>query len=266
MGFIRVANEAMCRPIRALTQSRGYDTSKHALVVFGGAGGQHACSIAKELGMKTVLVHKYAGILSAYGMALADVVHDTQEPCGLTFEPKNIPAIKELLDKLSAICVQQLKIQGFGSDNIALEPYLHLRYNGTDCALMIAPDAETEPDVPGYGCFMDAFLKRYQKEFGFQLENRMVIVDDVRVRGCGKSKIPEELDVPKAKSMNPSPVDSSKVFFDDDWYQTGLFMREELLAGHVIPGPAVIIDKLSTIVIEPDCCGLITEKGKEKFF
>lgn len=72
MGFINVANEAMCRPIRALTQARGHDTSRHVLACFGGAGGQHACAIARSLGMKTVLIHRYSGILSAYGMALAD--------------------------------------------------------------------------------------------------------------------------------------------------------------------------------------------------
>lgn len=264
MGFIRVANEAMCRPIRALTQSRGFDTSKHALVVFGGAGGQHACSIAKELGMKKVIIHKYAGILSAYGMALADVVHDTQEPCGLTFDKENIEAVKKLLDKLSKISVEQLESQGFGKESIVLEPYLHLRYNGTDCALMISPniDGTIKPDVPGYGHFMDSFLKRYQKEFGFQLENRAVIVDDVRVRGCGKSKIPEELSIPNTENEEkPSPLKISKVFFDSKWMDTGLYMRENLLAGHKIHGPAVIIDKLSTIIIEPNCHAVITRKG-----
>lgn len=118
MGFIKVANEAMCRPIRALTQVRGdasqhlsicdlniphlfqifhfslpilifkakgYDTSRHVLACFGGAGGQHACAIARSLGMTKVRVHKYAGILSAYGMALADVVHEAQEPCSLKY-------------------------------------------------------------------------------------------------------------------------------------------------------------------------------------
>ncbi|CAH1735140.1 unnamed protein product [Chironomus riparius] len=263
MGFIRVANEAMCRPIRALTQSRGFDTSKHALVVFGGAGGQHACSIAKELGMKKVLIHKYAGILSAYGMALADVVHDTQEPCGLVFEDGNIRHVKELLDRLSKVCVDQLETQGFGKANILLEPYLHLRYSGTDCALMISPSKDDLiSDVPGYGNFIDSFLKRYQKEFGFQLENRSIIVDDVRVRGCGKSKIPEELSIPSAvNNENPVPVKISKVFFDDKWMDTGLYMREDLLAGHKIIGPAVVIDKLSTIIIEPNSYGVITSKG-----
>lgn len=80
IGFIRVANEAMCRPIRALTQAKGYDTSRHVLACFGGAGGQHACAIARSLGMGHVFVHKYAGILSAYGMAVADVVEEAQEP------------------------------------------------------------------------------------------------------------------------------------------------------------------------------------------
>lgn len=260
MGFIHVANESMARPIRALTQSRGFDTSKHALSVFGGAGGQHACSIAKDLGMKTVLIHKFAGILSAYGMALADVVHESQEPCGLVFDPSNTKSIKILLDKLSNICIEQLKLQGFSRENIVLEPYLHLRYNGTDCALMISPENQGE-DVPSYGNFMSSFLKRYQKEFGFTLEKRAVIVDDVRVRGCGKAQIPEEYDIPDANEDNPEPIKISKVFFDHQWHETKLYKRENLLSGHKINGPAVIIDKLSTIVVEPNCEAVITKKG-----
>lgn len=107
MGFIRVANESMCRPIRALTQvnlnliivllfidfilntysqARGYDTRQHTLACFGGAGGQHSCAIARSLGISRVVIHKYAGILSAYGMACADVVHEVQEPCALTYD------------------------------------------------------------------------------------------------------------------------------------------------------------------------------------
>lgn len=183
MGFIRVANEAMCRPIRALTQSRGFDTSRHALSCFGGAGGQHACAIAKELGMKTILIHKYSGILSAYGMALADVVHEAQQPCGLIFDESNFEAIAKLLDELSQTCTNQLLVQNFEETEIVLEPYLHLRYNGTDCALMISPDATATADNAlevKYGNFMSSFLSRYQKEFGFILEGRHVVVDDVR--------------------------------------------------------------------------------------
>lgn len=83
MGFLKVANETMCRPIRAITQAKGHDTARHVLACFGGAGGQHACAIARSLGIKTVFIHKYAGILSAFGLALADVVEEVQEPCAL---------------------------------------------------------------------------------------------------------------------------------------------------------------------------------------
>lgn len=264
MGFIRVANEAMCRPIRALTQSRGFDTSKHALSCFGGAGGQHACSIAKELGMQTILIHKYSGILSAYGMALADVVHEAQQPCGLAMDTRNLPAIANLLDELSRSCLEQLKVQGFNDGDVVLEPYLHLRYNGTDCALMISPDgADGGGNIltAKYGDFMSAFVKRYQKEFGFTLEGRNVIVDDVRVRGCGKSKTPEELDIHEAESSSPVPVKVAKVFFDDGWMDAKVFLKENLLAGHSFAGPAVIIERLSTIIVEPKCRAWITPKG-----
>jgi len=81
MGFVTVANETMCRPIRALTQARGHNTARHVLACFGGAGGQHACSIAQSLGMSTVFIHRHSGILSAFGLALAEVVHEAQEPC-----------------------------------------------------------------------------------------------------------------------------------------------------------------------------------------
>jgi len=78
MGFVRVANETMCRPIRALTQMKGYDVAQHCLACFGGAGGQHACAIAQNLGMRTIFVHRYAGVLSAVGIGLADVVAEEQ--------------------------------------------------------------------------------------------------------------------------------------------------------------------------------------------
>lgn len=169
MGFIFVANEAMCRPIRALTQSRGYDTSKHVLACFGGAGGQHACSIARDLGMSKIVIHKYAGILSAYGMALADVVFETQEPCGLEYSLTNVDAIRTRLNVLAQQSRIHLRNQGFDDDHIVIEPFLHLRYDATDTAIMCtcstsAIDASNMPDlsvkIPDYGDFYGSFLKR----------------------------------------------------------------------------------------------------------
>ena len=168
MGFLAVANEAMCRPIRALTQGKGYDTSRHSLACFGGAGGQHACAIARALGMSTVIVHKYAGILSAFGMALADVVHEEQVPSAFTYSEQSLLEMTDTLEELKEKCRVALKAQGFTETQIGLEPFLHMRYQGTDCALMCSGAGGRD--------FMETFLQRYRTEFGFVLQNRDVIV------------------------------------------------------------------------------------------
>uniref|UniRef100_A0A8W7PML1 5-oxoprolinase n=1 Tax=Anopheles coluzzii TaxID=1518534 RepID=A0A8W7PML1_ANOCL len=273
MGFVRVANEAMCRPIRALTQARGYDTSRHVLACFGGAGGQHACSIARQLGMARVVMHKYAGILSAYGMALADVVYETQEPCGLELCPDNRAALKERLHALSARCVEQLEAQGFAladEGSISLEPYLHLRYEGTDCALMCAPDRVVENadhTVYGFGDFGRTFRDRYRSEFGFVLEGRRILVDDIRVRGCGRASLFTEPDI--AEATGPIyPEKTTVAYFEEGSGQappgrlvTPVYDCAKLRYGHRVDGPAILIDRLSTIVIEPGSRALVTRRG-----
>lgn len=267
MGFIRVANEAMCRPIRALTQSRGYDTSKHVLACFGGAGGQHACSIARDLGMSKIVIHKYAGILSAYGMALADVVYESQEPCGLEYSLINVETIRTRLNNLALQCRTNLHKQGFTDDHIVIEPFLHLRYDATDSALMCTPslDASTVADlsvnVPDYGDFYASFLNRYKTEFGFVIRGRKVIVDDIRVRGSGMSNTPQEEDIEQSKG-SPKIVNRVKTYFDGfGLTDVDVILSNDLLAGHILRGPLILIDKLSTILIEPNCMAQITNKG-----
>lgn len=268
MGFIRVANEAMCRPIRALTQSRGYDISKHALACFGGAGGQHACSIAKSLGMSKVLVHKYAGILSAYGMALADVVCETQEPCGLDYSTSNVETIQNRLNALSQQCRTNLTQQGFDDEHIVIEPFLHLRYDATDTALMCTPSqdsqcvADLSVTIPGYGDFYGSFLNRYKTEFGFVIRGRRVIVDDIRVRGSGKSLTPEEPNIAPSGNSTVKIVNRVKTYFDGfGLMDVDVVLSTDLAAGHTLQGPIVLIDKLSTILIEPNCNATVTRKG-----
>ncbi|KZC09871.1 5-oxoprolinase [Dufourea novaeangliae] len=161
MGFVRVANETMCRPIRALTQAKGYDTSRHVLACFGGAGGQHACAIARSLGMGTVFVHKYAGILSAYGMALADVVEEAQEPSAEAYEKESFARLDERLDALERRVRARLLRQGFAESHIITQPFLHLRYQGTDCALMCTPNPKGDGNEgTRHGDFLTTFLER----------------------------------------------------------------------------------------------------------
>lgn len=265
LGFVRVANESMCRPIRALTQSRGFDTSRHALACFGGAGGQHACSIARELGMATVLVHKYAGILSAYGMALADVVDEAQLPCGLEYSAVNGAVLTQQLERLESEGRQRLLDQGFEKRLIEVELFLHLRYEGTDGAIMCAPKAyagaSDELVVTKFGDFYATFLDRYRSDYGFVIAGRRIIVDDVRCRASGKTIVPTEKTI-EAVAGDPVVAGRAKVCFGDPGFvDTNIYLRTQQGRGHRIAGPAIIIDNLSTILIEPDCVAEITERG-----
>uniref|UniRef100_A0A3B4ANI6 Uncharacterized protein n=1 Tax=Periophthalmus magnuspinnatus TaxID=409849 RepID=A0A3B4ANI6_9GOBI len=253
MGFIRVANEAMCRPIRALTQAKGHDTSQHVLACFGGAGGQHACAIARALGMKSVFIHKYSGVLSAYGLALADVVEEVQEPCSLKYEEECYVELDRRVDNLSKRCIDTLCARGFSSGQITTEVFLHLRYEGTDCALMVtATGFPPSAQSCKAGDFRSAFTKRYLKEFGFTITGRPIVVDDIRVRGCGKSGI---------KSFFKKSGEQKTCYFEGGYLDTNVYLWEELPCGYSIQGPAIIIDKNSTILVEPCCVARLTEGG-----
>ncbi|XP_062501085.1 5-oxoprolinase-like isoform X1 [Corticium candelabrum] len=260
MGFIRVANEAMCRPIRALTQGKGYDTARHVLACFGGAGGQHACAIARNLGMKKVFIHRYAGILSAYGLAMADVIHECQEPCAQVYEESSFNLIDERLDVLIKRSTEELKNQGFTESNITVTPYLNMRYHGTDCALMCPPISKDTGNGCRHGDFLYSFISRYKREFGFTLSGRRVFVDDIRVRATGHSQVQSPEAVKKAE-QTASPIAVVQCFFENSYYDTNVYHLESLGTGHSVSGPAILMETNSTILVEPGCCAAVTDKG-----
>lgn len=207
-GFAAVANEAMSRPIRNLTQGRGFDPSNHVLSCFGGAGGQHACDVARSLGITRVFVHKYSSILSAYGMALADVVRDESSPYCQSFTPEGFTDVLQRLQKLTALCGGQLENDGFSKDQIKFTPYLNMRYDRTDCALMSHPEELKSLESLKYEDFLDAFTKQYLREFGFTLPNRKIIVDDIRIRAEAKA-VPLEEPVVEEGNEEP-PIEKVK--------------------------------------------------------
>ncbi|XP_063155873.1 5-oxoprolinase isoform X1 [Candoia aspera] len=261
MGFIQVANEAMCRPIRALTQARGHDASRHVLACFGGAGGQHACAIAQALGMSKVFIHKHSGILSAYGLALADVVHEAQEPCSLVYGPEAHAQLDQRVAALEEKCVQALEAQGFARSQITTEAFLHLRYERTDCALMCS--ARGYPASHGScrsGDFGAAFASRYLQEFGFTIPHRAILVDDVRVRGTASSGMNQE----EAQPISEGPPQLEMVshcYFEGGYQDTQVYLLENLFHGHSIPGPSILVDENSTILVEPGCTAAVTAWG-----
>lgn len=137
LGFLNVADESMSRPIRALTEARGHNTAVHNLACFGGAGGQHACSVAAVLGISRIIIHKYSSILSAYGMALADVVNEVQQPAADVFNDTTQDTFQSKLEALVQQSTADLESQGFSGKDIHHELYLNMRHAGTSTSFMI---------------------------------------------------------------------------------------------------------------------------------
>lgn len=262
-GFIKIANESMTRPIRSLTEAKGHDTSQHRLATFGGAGGQHAVAIAESLGIRQILCHKYSSVLSAYGMALADVVHEVQEPSSVIFEDAEVAGLKERLEGLKKKALGALKDQGFTQDAIVYEEYLNMRYRGTESALMISKPTLEEFDGQDFA-FGKAFVKQHEQEFGFTLPNRDIIIDDIRVRGIGKSQRDQDKSVDQQlKEITFKPVDESKtfntkdVYFEAGWTKTPIYKLEDLAVGTKINGPVILADGTQTVVVTPGAQALI---------
>lgn len=253
-GFIKVANESMARPIRAITEAKGHAVSKHRLVTFGGAGGQHAVAVAESLGISEVLAHRYSSILSAYGIFLADVVEEKQEPCSMLLDEENTPA--EVRMRFLHLCRKSSKSfseQGFKQSDLVFEKYLNLRYEGTETGLMIM-EQSTEFN------FEQWFSAAHKREFGFCFNDKKIIVDDIRVRTIAKSNVRKEESVdiqlknlPRINIKASEHASFSKmVFFDKGRIETPVFRIEKMPFGSVIQGPAILADGTQTNVLPPN--------------
>lgn len=268
LGFIKVANETMCRAIRSITQSKGFEPKKHVLACFGGAGGQHACAVAKNLSISKIFIHRYSGILSAYGLALADVIQERQLPTAVAYTPESFIEIESKVEQLLQECDKPLLDDGFCKDRIRHEVYLNMRYEKTDCALMCQATTVNKPDkqFTKYGDFLTCFHNRYEAEFGFVLPDRQVIVDDIRVRAIGMSDFYVDSPSHVPKKVVPTPEKKMSCFFEEGFLDTSIFVLEKLAPGSVITGPAIIIDKIGTIIVEPNCEARITAQGDVEIF
>lgn len=272
-GFLKIANETMTRPIRSLTEARGHDTSKHRLATFGGAGGQHAVAIAEALGITQILVHRYSSVLSAYGMALADVVDERQEPESKIWSDKDQETRKYLKDKMAELKKKStavLRDQGFSEEQVHFEEYLNMRYRGTESALMIVRPTSEEANKEYDGddwAFGKAFVRQHEQEFGFTLPDRDIIIDDVRARGIGKTfeglekTVDQQLKEVKAKDLakGDRTYGSRSVYFEGGRQDTAIYKLEDLTVGDRIKGPAIIADGTQTIVVTPNASALLID-------
>ncbi|RSL48875.1 hypothetical protein CEP54_012706 [Fusarium duplospermum] len=236
-GFLDVANETM--------KARGYAPEKHSLVSFGGAGGQHACSIANKLGIHRILIHKWSSLLSAYGISQAQLQFDSSEPFTGQFSLSELPRIRERIAHLKQKVRDELVAQGASNKSIQYDESLSLRYFGTDTNLAIL-----RPDDEDYGA---AFVSEHMREFAFALD-RDIIIDSIQVRGTGNAGVVAEttpptrtLDKTKADPKTSTPTKTQQIYCGRAWMDAGVYRLEEIEKGSVINGPALILDATQTI-------------------
>jgi 5-oxoprolinase (ATP-hydrolysing) len=242
----------MVRPIREISVMRGFDVKEHVLACFGGAGPQHACAIARALGISHIFIHRFSGILSAYGIGMADVVVERQKPSSAVYHPGILTAIQDDIDHLRRQAYADLSAQGIKADVRESTAFLNLRYQGTDTAMMIAQPADND--------FLKVFQRTYLQEFGFDLSGRDVLIDDIRVRATAKGARLRRH--PIAAATKPAAkMDTVSCYFDDGPHKTSIYDLEFLQAGLRIDGPAIIIHDTSTILVEPNCSASITAFG-----
>ncbi|KND17625.1 5-oxoprolinase [Pannonibacter phragmitetus] len=241
-GFLRIAVENMANAIKKISVQRGYDVTGYALTCFGGAGGQSGCMVADSLGMETVILHPFSGILSAYGMGLADIRASRQQAVIKRLEEALMPALGTLRTELAAQTEAELKAQGVTGNDCETLARAHLRYEGTDTPLPVLLASPAE--------MMAAFEDAHRKQFGFAYENKPVVVEALEVESSGGGAGITEPDHPLSEGT-PEPARTTRVYASGQWHEAGVYLRAKLKPGMKVPGPALVIEPHATIVVEP---------------
>jgi 5-oxoprolinase (ATP-hydrolysing) len=242
-GFIQIAVGNMANAIKQISVQRGHDVTDYTLTSFGGAGGQHACLVADALGMKTVFIHSLAGVLSAYGMGLADHSAMRERAVERRLDDIGAAALEAELDALAAAARAELAAQGVDGTRIEVLRRVHLRYEGTDSALVV--------DFGGREAMQAAFEAAYRRRFSFLMPGKALVVEAVSVEALGRSDAaPEQpLDV-ASRDQAPAAYETVRMFADGQWRDTGIWRREDIAPGDSIKGPAIIAEANATTVVE----------------
>ncbi len=243
-GFLKVAVQNMANAIKKISVQKGYDLSDYTLTCFGAAGGQHACLVADALAIDTILIHPYAGVLSAYGIGQAEVRDLKQETIEKTLSTKSFDSISLKLKSLVSKGILELKKQGIEENKINVEKSLRIRYLGTDTALTIAFSSIAK--------MIDSFESAHLKRFGFVHSSRELIVESALVESIGTNDLIPEEKIYRQRPINslPDSDDNLPVWINGQEQRIPVFQRDLLEPSDVIEGPALIIQSGATTMIE----------------
>ena len=257
-GFLAIAVEKMANAVKKISLQRGYDVSEYTLCCFGGAGGQHACAIADALGMKRVFIHPYAGVLSAYGMGLADVRVMRESAIEQQLSLELMTDLHHILTQLEAEAKRELNRPGAESESeVLVVRKLHLKYQGSDSVLAVTFDGNVEE-------MQAEFESLHRQRYSFIMPEKPLIVESVSV------EVVETMGVPEASTILPDcgtgilpvqPISTVQMYVSGGWRETPVYQRENLRSGDCISGHALIVEATGTNIIEPDWEAELTERN-----
>ena len=264
-GFLEIAVANMANAIKKISVQRGYDVTSYVLATFGGAGGQHACAVADELGMTRVLIHPLAGVLSAYGMGLAEVTAMRESAVEAPLSADLVPELDRVSGGLAAAALAELTDEGIPEDRVRSVRRAHLRYDGTDTALGV-------PLGPADVMLTD-FERAYRRRFSFLMRDKQVVVEAVSVELTAASDVlaglaaaaPGDGAGPDGAGPDGAGPDGAgapaAMFVSGAWTDVPRVRRSDLSAGQIVPGPALIVEDFATTVLEPGWQAQLTGRG-----
>ena len=259
-GAIEVAVANMANAIKRISVARGHDVGDYTLQCFGGAGGQHACLVADALGMSRIFIHPLAGVLSAYGMGLADqgALREAALECRL--DPEGLANAARQLGLLGQAARAEVLAQGVPGERIRLRPRIHLRYEGTDTALVLPFGDEAAVRA--------GFEAAYRQRYAFLMPGKPLVIEAVSMEAVGAGVALAECAADAAPAHQPEPQERVAMYGGGAggdaapaWLEAGLYWREALTAGATLRGPAVIAERNATTVVEPGWQAVLCSGG-----
>ena len=260
-GFLDIAVANMANAIKKISVQRGYDVTRYVLATFGGAGGQHACAVADALGIGQVLIHPLAGVLSAYGMGLADLTAMRERAVEAPLAAASLPGLAKLARELADDAIAGLAAQGQGPGGLSITRQAHLRYEGTDTALAVPLGPVPE--------MIAAFEHGYRQHFSFLMPDKTIMVEAVSVEVAAGPE-PSVLAGPAGVTATPGgdgpggaagQAASARLHAAGEWVAAPLARRSGLRPGDRLTGPALIVEDFATTVVEPGWQAELTARG-----
>ena len=232
-GFVRIAVANMANAIKHISVEKGHDVGRFALHCFGGAGGQHACLVADELGIDTVFIHPFAGVLSAYGIGLADQTVMREQSVELALTPASLATLSDHAGVLEQAAIKELAEQDVDVGKVLVTRKLHVKYQGTDAALLVP--------LTDYADVVESLSDAHLRQFGFTTPDRPLIAETILVEATypGETAIAVHPDG-RADAAPLEPIGHVEIWSGGRAYDAPVYERADLRAGDELKGPALI--------------------------